>query len=229
MCRSDTNYLFVLTLCVKTSLKSQICVSYFNSEDLSVIFLPRYFLVVFHIYWGKIYRFIVDEKYNVHIQFRSLDKVKMCSAFKSNTLVIIIHVVTTKYLKFFSRVLSFCMRSIDVFDVFFCHCVTFGANNAYNGIKTFVFKKDEQDEDALLRTGGDALATIEDRRGEGVTEHANNEPAGINSDSNENGHVAATQDLHQLSELKTVRSNNIIKPFPLIVLLTFLKDAWSIS
>jgi len=86
----------------------------------------------------------------------------------------------------------------------------------------FVVKKDGQFEDVVLRTRGEASDTIEDRREEGVTEHANNEPAVIvddgdtsdslsaginNSGSNENGGVEATQDIYQLSQVVTVRTS----------------------
>jgi len=79
----------------------------------------------------------------------------------------------------------------------------------------------------VLRTRGEISDTI-DRSEKGVTEHANNEPADMaddgdtnvslsagihNNDCNENCGTEATQDLHQYSQVDTVRPTSGTKPF----------------
>ena len=110
---------------------------------------------------------------------------------------------------------------------FICQGDNFGANDADNGIKN-VNKKDGQDEDAALRTGGKASETTEDRSEKGVTEHATNVlavmvddgdtksrlSAGINDNaSNAIGGVEATQHRYLHSQVDTVRTCSSLKPF----------------
>ena len=54
---------------------------------------------------------------------------------------------------------------------------------ADNKSDTFVVQKGGHDVDAVLRSGGETAVTNEDRNEEGVTEHANNEPAVAADDS----------------------------------------------